>query len=78
MAEERIGGPRADVVVVAAGSSRRMAGTDKLMAEIGGRPLLAWTLAAIAAAPCVERLVLVAAPERVERVALRAVAARAP
>jgi 2-C-methyl-D-erythritol 4-phosphate cytidylyltransferase/2-C-methyl-D-erythritol 2,4-cyclodiphosphate synthase len=66
VAEEHIGGPRADVVVVAAGSSRRMAGSDKLMAEFGGRPLVAWTLAAISAAPCVGRLVLVAAPERVE------------
>ena len=47
MAEEGIGSLRADVVVVAAGSSRRMAGTDKLMAEIGGRPLLAWTLAGV-------------------------------
>ena len=75
MAGERIDGLRADVVVVAAGSSRRMAGTDKLMAEIGGRPLLAWTLAAIAAAPCVERLVLVAAAGARGRVAIRAVAA---
>ena len=31
--------------------SARMGGTDKLAAEIGGRPLLAWTLAALAAAP---------------------------
>ena len=60
MSAEGIGSLRADVVVVAAGSSRRMAGTDKLMAEIGGRPLLAWTLEACAAAPCVERVVLVA------------------
>ena len=66
MSAEGIGSLRADVVVVAAGASRRMAGTDKLMAEIGGRPLLAWTLEACAAAPCVERVVLVAAPERAE------------
>jgi 2-C-methyl-D-erythritol 4-phosphate cytidylyltransferase/2-C-methyl-D-erythritol 2,4-cyclodiphosphate synthase len=66
VAAEGIGSLRADVVVVAAGSSRRMAGTDKLMAEIGGRPLLAWTLEACAAAPCVERVVLVAAPERAD------------
>jgi 2-C-methyl-D-erythritol 4-phosphate cytidylyltransferase/2-C-methyl-D-erythritol 2,4-cyclodiphosphate synthase len=57
---------RADAVVVAAGSSRRMAGTDKLMALIGGRPLLAWTLDALLAAPEVQRLVLVTAPERVD------------
>ncbi len=47
-----------------------MAGVDKLLAPIGGRPLLAWTIDALAAAPCVERLIVVAAPERVE--ALRA------
>jgi 2-C-methyl-D-erythritol 4-phosphate cytidylyltransferase/2-C-methyl-D-erythritol 2,4-cyclodiphosphate synthase len=58
--------PAADAVVVAAGSSRRMGGTDKLMAPVAGRPLLAWTLAAVAAAPVVDRLVLVTAPERVE------------
>ena len=60
------GGIRADVVVVAAGSSRRMTGTDKLMAPIGGRPLLAWTLDALLAAPEVERLVLVTSPDRVD------------
>jgi len=58
--------PPADVVVVAAGSSRRMTGVDKLGATVGGRPLLAWTIDAVAAAPCVDRLVVVAAPERVE------------
>ena len=42
---------RADVIVVGAGRSTRMGGTDKLAAEIGGRPLLAWTLAALDAAP---------------------------
>ena len=62
------GGPRADVVVVAAGSSRRMAGTDKLLAPIGGRPLLAWTIDALASAACVERLVVVTAPGRVAAV----------
>ena len=65
MAGEGEWGPGADVVVVAAGSSRRMAGMDKLMAPIGGRPLLAWTLDAVAAAPGVERLIVVTAPERV-------------
>lgn len=65
-ADERL---RADVVVVAAGASRRMGGEDKLMAPIGGRPLLAWTLDAIAASPVVERLVLVTAPGSVDEVA---------
>ena len=38
-----------------------MGGTDKLAVEIGGRPLLAWTLAALAAAPAVGRIVVVTA-----------------
>ncbi len=56
---------RADAIVVAAGASRRMGGVDKLMAPIGDRPLLAWTLAAVAAAPEVERIVLVVAGDAV-------------
>ena len=42
-----------------------MGGTDKLLAPIGGRPLLAWTLAGLAGAPEVERIVLVTATDRV-------------
>ena len=56
--------PRADAIVVAAGASRR-AGTDKLAAPIGGRPLLQWTLDAIAGSPAVGRVVLVTSAERV-------------
>jgi 2-C-methyl-D-erythritol 4-phosphate cytidylyltransferase/2-C-methyl-D-erythritol 2,4-cyclodiphosphate synthase len=57
-----------DVVVPAAGSSERMAGDDKLQAPIGGRPLLAWTLEALASSTLVQRIVLVVAPERVAEV----------
>ena len=46
-----------------------MDGTDKLAAPIAGRPLLAWTLEAIAAAPMVERIVVVTAPDRVAELA---------
>jgi 2-C-methyl-D-erythritol 4-phosphate cytidylyltransferase / 2-C-methyl-D-erythritol 2,4-cyclodiphosphate synthase len=48
-------------IVVAAGASRRMGGTDKLLAPIGGRPLLAWTVEALVRAVPLERLVVVAA-----------------
>ncbi len=41
-----------------------MAGDDKLAAMVGGRPVLAWALDSLAAAPEVERVVLVATPER--------------
>jgi 2-C-methyl-D-erythritol 4-phosphate cytidylyltransferase/2-C-methyl-D-erythritol 2,4-cyclodiphosphate synthase len=60
---------RADAVIVAAGSSRRMGGVDKLLAPVGGRPLLAWTIAAVAAAPEVDRIVVVTAPDRGDLVA---------
>lgn len=55
---------RVDAVVVAAGASRRMGGTDKLLAPLLGRPLLAWSVEAIAASGVVERLVLVAPARR--------------
>jgi 2-C-methyl-D-erythritol 4-phosphate cytidylyltransferase/2-C-methyl-D-erythritol 2,4-cyclodiphosphate synthase len=58
------GEPTADVIVVAAGGSSRMGGTDKLVAPLGGRPLLARSLAAIAAAPEIRRIVLVVAAGR--------------
>lgn len=59
---------RADAVIVAAGTSQRMAGIDKLLAPIGGRPLLAWTIDAMATAPEIERIVVVAAPGREDAV----------
>jgi 2-C-methyl-D-erythritol 4-phosphate cytidylyltransferase/2-C-methyl-D-erythritol 2,4-cyclodiphosphate synthase len=55
----------ADVVIVAAGSSRRMGGVDKLLVPVAGRPLIAWTLRAVAAASSVRRIVVVTAAERV-------------
>lgn len=55
--------PGADAVVVAAGSSRRMDGQDKITATVGGRPLVAWSVDALAAANSVERIVLVVAPD---------------
>jgi 2-C-methyl-D-erythritol 4-phosphate cytidylyltransferase/2-C-methyl-D-erythritol 2,4-cyclodiphosphate synthase len=58
-----------DAVVVAAGESRRMDGRDKLSAPIGGRPLLAWAIDALAAASEVERIVVVTSEERVARMA---------
>ena len=58
-------GAFAEAVVVAAGSSRRMGGADKLLLPLAGRPMLAWALEALAAAPVVRGLILVVAPERV-------------
>jgi len=41
-----------------------MGGTDKLAVDVAGRPLLAWTLAALTAAPEVGRIVVVTSDER--------------
>ena len=60
---------RVDAIVVAAGRSTRMAGKDKLTTDVGGRPLLAWSLAALAASPQVARIVVVTSPERLADVA---------
>ncbi|HEX5823854.1 MAG TPA: 2-C-methyl-D-erythritol 4-phosphate cytidylyltransferase [Candidatus Limnocylindrales bacterium] len=57
----------ADVVVVAAGTSQRF-GSDKLEADVAGRPLLAWTIDRLAASPLVERIVVVTTAERVDDV----------
>jgi 2-C-methyl-D-erythritol 4-phosphate cytidylyltransferase/2-C-methyl-D-erythritol 2,4-cyclodiphosphate synthase len=54
----------ADAIVVAAGASERMGGADKLRARIGGRPLLAHTIGALAAAPEVVSIVVVTSDER--------------
>jgi 2-C-methyl-D-erythritol 4-phosphate cytidylyltransferase len=48
-----------DAVIVAAGSSTRFGGVDKLAADLEGRPVLAWSVAALAAAPSVARVVIV-------------------
>ena len=55
--------PYADVVVLAAGTSERMGGVDKLMVSIAGIPLVAWTLRSVAAATCVRRIIIVTRPE---------------
>ena len=61
--------PTADAIVVAAGSSTRMGGPDKLAAQIGGRPLLAWTLDALARSTSVARIVVVTAAAHVAEIA---------
>jgi len=55
----------ADAVVVAAGASRRMDGIDKLAHEVAGRPLLAWSIDALASSGVVGRVVVVTSPDRV-------------
>lgn len=46
-------------VVLAAGSGRRLGGAAKALLPLGGRPVLAWSLAALRAAPSVRQIVVV-------------------
>lgn len=59
----------ADAVVVAAGSSSRMGGIDKLMEPIGGRTVLERSVAAMRAATSVDRIVVVAREDRIDDLA---------
>jgi len=58
---------RVGAVVVAAGRSTRMAGVDKIFAPILGAPLIAHTLDQFEAFPLVAEVVLVLAPDNLER-----------
>lgn len=59
---------RASGLIVAAGGSRRM-GFDKLIAPLGGRPLMTWSLAAFEACEDIGPCVLVCAESRLEELA---------
>lgn len=58
--------PFADAVIVAAGNASRMAGIDKLEADLAGRPLLQWSVDSLVAAHSIERVIVVVRPERVD------------
>ena len=62
-----INGP-ASAVIVAAGRSERMGGTNKLFAQLVGRPLIVWTLTAFNTCDAIEEIVVVTAPDTVDRV----------
>lgn len=51
--------PWCSVVVPAAGSATRMEGTDKIMAELGDKPVIAHTLLALQQCPYVDEIVVV-------------------
>jgi 2-C-methyl-D-erythritol 4-phosphate cytidylyltransferase len=60
--------PRTGAVIVAAGSSRRMGGTDKLLAPLGGRPVLAHSIAAFAGHPLIHQVVVVSSAANLDAV----------
>jgi 2-C-methyl-D-erythritol 4-phosphate cytidylyltransferase len=55
-------------IVVAAGESRRMNGLDKVMALLGGKPVLSWSIEALQKCLKVERIVLVNSQKNMEPV----------
>jgi 2-C-methyl-D-erythritol 4-phosphate cytidylyltransferase len=57
---------RSTAIIAAAGSSRRMAGLDKLWIPLAGRITLARTIDVFEASPLIERIILVLNPERIE------------
>jgi 2-C-methyl-D-erythritol 4-phosphate cytidylyltransferase len=59
---------RAGAIIVAAGRSTRMGGIDKIVAPLAGRPLLLHALAVFAENATVERIVVVAASERLAEI----------
>ena len=50
--------PRVGAIIVAAGSSQRMGGLDKVFMPVAGRPLLAWTVSAFEETPLVSEIVV--------------------
>lgn len=60
-----IGGELVGAILVAAGRSTRM-GLDKLWADLGGRPVLSWSLSVLAGCPALDRLVVVTSEDRLD------------
>ena len=66
-------------MIAAAGSGERLgAGGPKAFVEVAGRPMLAWSLAAFAAAESVDAVVIAAPPGEVDRAAQLAADAGVP
>ena len=59
--------PQAGAIIVAAGASRRMGGVDKIFAPLWGKPVIYYSLKAFDDAPEVTNVVLVLAPDNIER-----------
>ena len=53
-------------VIVAAGNSRRMGGVDKVLASLGGKSLLAWTVYAFQECNLVDQIVLILSEQNIE------------
>ena len=60
---------RTAAIIVAAGSSRRMTGIDKLLEPLGGRPIVAHSLDAFARHPGIDEIVVVVSESNREAIA---------
>lgn len=60
---------RCGAVIVAAGNASRMGGTDKIMANLGGRPVIARTVAAFQDCDAVAEIVIVTREDLIQTVA---------
>jgi 2-C-methyl-D-erythritol 4-phosphate cytidylyltransferase len=78
-AQHSSGSSRAGAIIVAAGSSQRMRGVDKLFAPLAGRPVLAHSVAAFVSHPSIDETVIVtsAANEGATRALVAELAPRA-
>ena len=63
-------------VIVAAGSASRMKGTDKIMAELGGEPLILTTLRAFQNSQDIQQIILVTREDLQEQISLLCVQKR--
>ncbi|MBI4300143.1 MAG: 2-C-methyl-D-erythritol 4-phosphate cytidylyltransferase [Chloroflexi bacterium] len=59
---------KVSAIVVAAGSSQRMGGIDKIFAPLAGRPLIAWSVEAFQHSPQVHQVVVVTQEAAIGRV----------
>jgi 2-C-methyl-D-erythritol 4-phosphate cytidylyltransferase len=59
MGIEDVSKPKVCAIIAAAGESRRMNGTDKVLALLGGKPLLVWSIEAFQQSPEVDRIIIV-------------------
>jgi 2-C-methyl-D-erythritol 4-phosphate cytidylyltransferase len=60
---------RTAAIIVAAGGSRRMKGLDKLLAPLGGRPVVAHSLEAFSNHPAIDEIVVVVSDSNQEAIA---------
>jgi 2-C-methyl-D-erythritol 4-phosphate cytidylyltransferase len=54
-------------VIVAAGSSERMGGTDKVFSSLGGKPVLAWVVEVFQASEHIDSIVIVLGKQNLEK-----------